>query len=230
MNDPVIAYRPFLNTDPPAIVDLWKQQPRFRRLSSTVSRNDFDRLVFGKPYFDPDGFIVAVDDERPCGFVHAGFGPNDDGSDLGYETGLLLQLRCHERDDASEVRSELTTRALEYLRQNGSTVCFAASRFPWVPYYLGLYGGSRIPGVPHEDESMMQALQQEGFETSDRILVFQLKLTGFRPRVDRNQMTVRRQFQIAAVVDPQPSNWWDNCMYGMAETFAFRLVDRRSKM
>jgi hypothetical protein len=32
-------------------------------------------------HFDPAGLIVATDgDGAPCGFVHAGFGPGDDGA------------------------------------------------------------------------------------------------------------------------------------------------------
>jgi hypothetical protein len=39
-----------------------------------------ERWVFSKPHFDPDGLIVAVDDEadnKIVGYALAGFGPND---------------------------------------------------------------------------------------------------------------------------------------------------------
>ena len=77
----MIDYRPFQNTDLPAIVDLWRDQPQFRRLSSTVSRIDLDHLVLSKPYFDPEGFIIAQKAGETVGFVHAGFGPNASGSE-----------------------------------------------------------------------------------------------------------------------------------------------------
>ena len=37
-----------------------------------------ERFAYSKPFFDPDGLIVAVDGEQRVGFVHAGFGPNGD--------------------------------------------------------------------------------------------------------------------------------------------------------
>lgn len=225
----VIDYRPFQNTDLPAIVDLWREQPQFRRLSSTVSRNDLDHLVLSKPYFDPEGFIIARQAGETVGFVHAGFGPNASGSDLDFKTGLLCQLRCRPGPDSNEVRDGLVTQALQYLRAKGAELCYSASKFPFVPFYLGLYGGSRIPGVPQEDEWLLQALRSHGFLENEKIPIYQRTLAGFRTPIDRQLMKVRRQFQLVSLVDPLPATWWENCMLGWAETFSFRIHERETQ-
>ena len=222
----LIKYRPFLNTDLPAVVDLWRKMPQFRRLSSTLSGNDLEQRVLSKPYFDPQGFIVAEVDGVTSGFVHAGFGPDAKGGNLDFTTGILCQLRALEIPQASEIRTELIQRACLYLSSKGALRCFSASRFPDVPFYLGLYGGSRIPGVPQEDETLLEALETGGFREHDRILIFQRSLNGYRSTIDRQAMHVRRRFQVQAIIDPTPATWWENCMLGMAETHAFRLLDR----
>ena len=51
-----------------------------------------EQFVFSKPYFDPAGLIVALRDGRPVGFVHAGFGPNDEGTALSTEMGTTYLL------------------------------------------------------------------------------------------------------------------------------------------
>lgn len=225
----VINYRPFQNTDLPTIVDLWREQPQFRRLSSTVSRNDLDHLVLSKPYFDPAGFIMAIVEGQTSGFVHCGFGPNESGSELDWTTGILCQLRSRSGPAAEEIRNGLIEQALDYLRSKGAKVCYSASKFPFVPFYLGLYGGSRIPGVPQEDEVLLQSLIANGFRENERIPIFQRTLAGFRTPIDRQLMNVRRQFQVQSIVDPMPATWWENCMLGMAETFAFRLLERKTQ-
>jgi len=115
---------------------------------------------------------------------------------------------------------------LDYLKTHGAVRCYAASRFPWVPYYLGAYGGSRIPGVPIEDESFLHALADRGFVEHDRIEIFQRTLAGFRIPVDRSLRSLRREYQVKAIVDPKLDSWWDYCTYGTAEMFRFRLFDR----
>ena len=38
-----------------------------------------ERYVLSKPTFDPQGLIVATDEDKLVGFAHAGFGPDEQG-------------------------------------------------------------------------------------------------------------------------------------------------------
>ncbi len=222
----MIEYRSFLNTDPPALIDIWQNQPPMRCLASVLSHADLDQMVLAKPYFDAAGLILAVDDGKPVGFVHAGFGPAPGWGGVDESVGIISQLRVINSDQAAEVSRELLIRAASYLAGSGATICYAGSKFPCSPFYLGLYGGSRIPGIPIEDEFMSTALQRFGFQTGDRILVLQRSLQEFRQPISRSQMAVRRMYQVIPTVDPLLPNWWDCCSFGWSEIFGFRVSQR----
>lgn len=222
----MIEYRSFLNTDPPFLIDIWRNQPPMRCLASTLTHADLDQLILAKPYFDAAGLILALDDGKPVGFVHAGFGPAPGWEGVDQSVGIISQLRVIDFDQAPEVSRELLHRAANYLAGCGATICYGGSKFPCSPFYLGLYGGSRIPGIPVEDELMSVALQRFGFQTGERILVFQRSLQEFRPPVSRSQMAVRRMYRVMPTVDPLLPNWWDCCSFGWSEILGFRLAQR----
>lgn len=184
--------------------------------------------MFSKPYFDPAGLILALQDQQPLGFVHAGFGPNPERQDLDLSTGVIAALRIVESPMSEEVASGLIERALAYLHQRGARIAYAGSAFPFAPYYLGLYGGSRIPGVLDDDVSARRGLIAAGFEQGDEILIFQRHLAGYRTLVDRQQMSVRRQYQVGSDTDPDSSNWWDACTLGSTLRTRFTLTDRKA--
>ena len=78
----MIEYRPFRNTDPPGLAALWNDVFTGRGAVQMRTASPLEFFVFSKPYFDPEGLIVAVMNNVPVGFVHAGFGSNADGSAL----------------------------------------------------------------------------------------------------------------------------------------------------
>ncbi len=225
----MFQFRPFLNTDPPLIVDIWRRQQPLPAVVESLTRDILDRHVLSKQYFDRQGFFLALQGETPVGFVHAGFGPNKDLTDLDRTVGIICQLKIVQGQPVSEISQPLLNLAANYLREQGSTECVAGCLFPYAPFYLGIYGGSRIPGILVEDQTTLAALQEYGFKTAQKIGIFSRKLSDFRIPVDRQLMSVRRQFQTVAEADPLETSWWECCTLGMAERDCFRAVDRSSK-
>ncbi len=223
----MIEFRTFLNTDPPAIVEIWGKQKPIRCLTQVLTRKMLDQMVFAKPYFDPDGLIMAFENGAPVGFVHIGFCPEDQMDRVDHSRGVVSQIRIVDCENAPQIADGLWEHAKKYLESKGSSVCHASGQFPFSPFYVGLYGGSRIQGVPFEDAETKRWLNRFGFQTGRQIEVLQLNLAGFRPPVSRAQMAIRRQYQVAAVVDPLLPNWWESCTFGWAELFGFR-IHRRS--
>lgn len=211
------------------LVEIWRDQKRFPGLVSSIAVSNLEDLLLGKPYFDAAGLILAFDDDRPLGFVHAGFADSHDENDLDVETGIISQIRVVPCEQEADVISGLMTRAIDYLKQSGSAQVYFGSCFPSSPFYLGFYGGSRIQGVVEEDEVANKACEQFGFEEVSRVAIFRRSLVGFRTVVDRNQMQVRRAFQIRSDADPSLKTWCEACTMGRNIRMRFSLIDRKDE-
>jgi len=223
-----IQYRPFLNTDPPLVIKLWRSQPVFRGFHSNLTVADFELHVLSKPYFERDGFLVAIrlgEDGQPelLGMVHASFDVNPELGDLNKSVGIVSQLRLRAFDRQSEVEDRLLQLADEYLRRNGAAEVWFGSRFPQAPFYLGLYGGSRVPGVLEEDTAVVAALQRNGFVKVNEIAILQRELGHVQSISGRKQLLVRRNYLISAIADPLEKSWWECCTLGMAERDRFTI-------
>jgi ribosomal protein S18 acetylase RimI-like enzyme len=219
----VYDFRPFRNSDPPRIAEIWRDQPPQRGVMQPVTPALLEQLVFSKPYFDPEGLILALDGDMPVGFVHAGFGGDESRTametDLG--TTYLLMLRAEHRDAA--LADELLTRAEDYLRARGTSVLYAGGIRPLDAFYLGLYGGSELPGVLASDPMLHEACARKGYREIDRVNVLQLELASFKPPITRSQRLLRRELSITEIASPAVTAWWEACTTCAFERIEFLL-------
>jgi ribosomal protein S18 acetylase RimI-like enzyme len=222
----VIRYRHFRNCDPPGIAEVWRIQPPLHGRIQPLSPLLLEYQIFSRPYFDHAGLIVAVDGETIVGFAHAGFGASDDRSALDHETGVVCQLLVAPREDRDDIVRELLTHAEAYLQERGAKLIYAGGIHPVNPFYLGLYGGSELPGVLASDAAMLSAFAS-GYREIDRVVLLERELASFRAPVDRRTMQVRRTYHIEATFDPPAANWWDACTYGSADRTRFVLRQPR---
>ena len=227
---PLIEYRFFLNTDLPLIVDLWTRLGSVEGLVSSVDETILEKHIFSKLYFDRLGFCVASENDRIVGFAHAGFPPTEDLSNLDKRSGIVSQLRVQPREDSGEIGRQLLKNATAYCKSEGADTIYAGCRFPYSPFYLGLYGGSRHPGVLDSDESMLSMFADFGFSVYDQVIIMQRGLDGFKTITDRQQMTVRRSYLINASTYPIEKSWWESCTLGTADRERFTVVNKRSKV
>lgn len=221
-------FRTFLNTDPPEIVRIWHSQPERSRFANTFSHDLFETMVLSKPYFEPEGLLVAEEDGRMQGFVHAGFAPTADWSDLELSDGVISLLLLDPQSDF-EVGLRLLELAEAYLVSRGCRRVHVGSRFPEGPFYLGLFGGSQIPGVlPRQQVRLAELLNAAHYEAVEPIHVMQRSMQDFRTVIDRQQTQVRRKYQIEEVIDPKPFAWWETCTLGETDRTRYVLRKRMS--
>lgn len=220
----VYTFRPFRNSDPPHLAEIWRDQPPQRGRMQPATACVLEQLVFSKPYFDPAGLIVALRDNTPVGFAHAGFGPNDEQIALATDIGTTYQLllRSEYRDDS--LAGELLAHSEAYLRERGSKVIYAGGIHPLDAFYLGLYGGSELPGVLVGDSIFHNACRQCGYREIDRVRILQLELAGFRAPITRNQRQLRREMVGHEIPSPPARSWWDACTIGAFERIHILLT------
>ncbi|OHB68696.1 MAG: hypothetical protein A2V70_10320 [Planctomycetes bacterium RBG_13_63_9] len=222
----MLSYHTFRNTDPPVLTAIWRSRSGQPGLTESVSADLFEQLIFAKLYFDYDGLIVAREDGRPVGFAHAAFGPNAAEDLLTTELGVTCMSLV--RPDAAEadVASGLLQRCEEYLLGRGAKVLYGGGIRPLNPFYLGLYGGSELPGVLDSDEVARAAFLSHGYREIDHTLILRRDLYDFQAVIDRRQMQIRRQMIAEVTMDCPSRTWWEACTLGEFELIRFELIPR----
>ncbi len=110
---------------------------------------------------------------------------------------------------------ELLSRAEEYLRSRGAGVLYAGGVGHLNGFYLGMYGGSEMPGVLDSSPAAQQFFLAAGYREIDQTLVLHRETATFHPPVDRRVMQLRRTAAVRAAMDPPATSWWDACTMGI---------------
>ncbi len=219
-------YRAFRNTDPPSLCALWRSRAGWPELRQPVSVELFEQQVFGKPWFDYEGLILAFEGEQPVGFAHASFEVDTQGSALNMQTGVVCLVCVRPGCAIGEVGAGLVQQCEAYLRRRGAKVVWGGAVGPMCPFYVGLYGGCDPPGVLDTDRISAEAFVARGFRETRERLIFRLGLADFRPAMDRGQIQLRRRLAVQVTRDPTPRSWWEACTAGDFELTRFDLVPR----
>jgi ribosomal protein S18 acetylase RimI-like enzyme len=221
----VIQYRTFRNADPPNVVSVWNQC--FTGRGATILRGStlVEYFTFAKPYFDPQGMILALSDTTPVGYAHAGFAPTADGSALDPKVGVLCSLGVVPAWRRQGIGSELLRRAEEYLRGRGATEVLAGPLAPRNPFTFGIYGGCQSPGFLDSDPLARPFFEKHGYRPREAVVVLQRRLSQALNVIDARFAAFRQQYEVHA--GPLPvKTWWQECVLGPIEVVEFRLGER----
>ncbi len=219
--------RPFRNTDPPHLAEIWRSQPPQRGLLQPVSAPLLEYSVFSKMHFDRAGLIVATKEDVLVGFVHAGFGPNEDYTSIDTSIGTTLLMMTRHGMEDNGLADQLLAASEDYLRSRGASVFYAGGLKPLNSFYLGLYGGSEIPGVLHSNNLLRDACLRRGYSESAKVTIQHCDLTRFRPLVTRKVRQLKFNTRVLETTDPLADNWWEACVWGSHERDRFELFDKR---
>src|SRR5262245_34637977 len=99
---------------------MWNASISGRGAAHAIDVADLDRLVFSKPYFDPRGITLAEEEGHAVGFVHAGFGADDEGQ-LSRDYGVIAMLVVVPSHRRRGIARDLVRRAEDYLRAGGGS-------------------------------------------------------------------------------------------------------------
>lgn len=222
----MIQYRGFRNTDPPGLVDIWNDCFTARGAARLRHASLLERHVYAKPYFDPAGLIVALDEGTPIGFVHAGFGPNQRETLLSRSTGVICLLGVREAYRRRGIGSELLTRGEAYLKQSGAQTIHAGLLRPTAPFYFGIYGGSDLPGLLSSDTAAAPFLEMHRYRAVETSLVYQRHLEQPVNIVDARFANLRRRFDVRILPRVAVGTWWQEAVLGLIEPVEFRLEEK----
>jgi GNAT superfamily N-acetyltransferase len=224
----MLVYRSFRNTDPPAMAAIWRSRAGQPGLIEPVSVDLLEQSVFGRLHFDYAGLIFAFEEGRPVGFAHAAFGPNARRTGICTERGVICVLLVRPDGREADVAEGLLERCEAYLRRRGAKTLYGGAVRPLNPFYLGLYGGSELPGVLEHDTVARDVYRSHGYQEVDRTVLFRLQLDGFRPPVGRRQVELRRRMMVQMKMDPRARDWWEACITADFDLARFEVAPRGS--
>ncbi len=205
----MIEIRCFRNDDPPRLAEVWRAADLGPAAMQPMTTAMLEAGVFSKPYFDRHGLLVAVDDGRVVGFGHAGFGPDTDRSGIDTREGATFLVAVVPHPESESIADRLLAACEEYLRKRGAVVLLGGGSSKMRSFYLGLYGGSDLPGILDSSAVLVGVFRRAGYIEGDRIAVLRRALAGFRPPVSRQQMTIRRTTQLRVIDEPDRRDWWE---------------------
>jgi ribosomal protein S18 acetylase RimI-like enzyme len=225
-----MQYRPFRNTDPPALAEVWNESLTGRGAYQLRTPVPLDRWLLSKPYFTSDALIVAVDPEQEnkvVGFALCGFGPCEDrtAQDTGGVVCCVLVRPSHRRRG---IGRELLRRSEQWLLDQHADVVVVGSQRPYNPYLFGLYGGANSPGILASEPDADAFLTAMGYQRAEAHLVYQRPLDKPIDVADGRFVGLRRRFDIQVVRPTVSQSWWEECTWGVLEPTEFRLVDKLS--
>lgn len=220
--------RRFHNTDPPHLAEIWRSQPTQRAIAQPITTALLEQCVFAKNYFDPNGLLVATKDGKPIGFVHAGFGPSDCGSTLDCDFGTTYQIRVHSDHKDANIEDALLKASEEYLTGQGAKVLYGGGLLPMNGFYLGLYGGSELPGVLDSDSLQQEIYTRNEYRPIDRTPVMHCDLSLFQPPISRSSRECLRNNYVEVTPDPSPKSWWTGNTFGCFDRVNYNLMNRKT--
>ena len=226
----MIVFRRFLNTDPPALADVWNESHTARGSFPLRTPAILERWVLSKPYFDPEGLIVAVDDtdKRIMGYALAGFGPTEDLTALDYTQGVICSVAVRTGAMRQHLGGELVKKCEEYLTRRGATTLRAGPVWPYCPFGFGLYGGTNCPGFLASDTGADPFFRSLGYEPAGNTLVFHKKLDAPISITDARFGMLRKRYETQVMRAAGVPSWWHECVWGTLDPVEFRMVDKLS--
>jgi ribosomal protein S18 acetylase RimI-like enzyme len=222
----VLHYRTFRNTDPPRLVELWNQVFESSGAVLLPGTSLLELHVLAKPYFDPEGLQLAVEDERIVGFAHAGFGPNALETELSTNVGVTCLVGVHPAVRRRGIGRELLRRSEAYLRRRGATEIYAGPSPRRNPFYLGLYGGSDSAGALASDAAADPFLARCGYRPNQTFEVWERRLDTPLNLNDWRFPGHRRKYEVRIVPRTGIGTWWRECTEGPLEMVEFRLEEK----
>lgn len=219
------SYRPFRNYDPPKLLRIWSECAGKPGLIQPLTLPYLERSVLNKPYFDPNGLFLAFEDDQPVGFAHAGFLPQATQGELAREQGITCMLMVSKACDQQVVANELLDRCEDYLARGGARVLYGGSPNPCHPFYLGLYGGFRLPGIMQNDTLLTTLFGARGYQVVGGYLRFQVSRDQYRHLFDSNIIGRFSGFNIQQTTDPVPVSWCEALCFCESEIIQYTLIN-----
>ncbi len=92
------------------------------------------------------------------------------------------------------------------------------------PFYLGLYGGSQLPGILNTDHEALGFFQASGYQVLHTKQQTQIQTAHVTPPVSRELRLLKRQYVVKAANLYGATTWWEASTLGEFDRVVFELA------
>lgn len=188
-----IEWQTYRDEHAPAVAALFNKQTRNHEHIIAMTPDRFRTRVAAKPYFEPDGLILAFDGSELVGFVHACVAANTEtpeGSGPAWPRIVMLLLDA----GRPQVGVQLVEKATAWLRDHSDQTPTALHPHKGYPFYRGHWLGGEPQGpltLPH----VQMALATGGYPQTHQDVFMVAPMidapTRFEPRLSESASDVR---------------------------------------
>ena len=252
-----IFYRTFKNMDGPGLCQVWNRSCYADIKGKTLRADSFELFVASNLFFDPAHLVVAVEspeepdpnglfDGRIIGFVHGGFGPNQEMNGCDKSVGYIAMLIVENREDQQEVRARLLYEMEKIFFQMGIRTVIVGAVYPNAPFYTEEIFGWEQNGILENDPFLPQILLMNHYIAVERYRTLTFVLRNITP-LNFSQRMLARNVELvtpanysspnnmaptapeASPTSPIPRDWWEICAHPTLEWNLFVLRDLQTR-
>lgn len=170
-----LTIQPHQNDDVPVLCELFNQQAHDIDHIARLDTPRFNALVVAKPYFDPQGLLVARDGGETIGWIHACVAAGSEPYHDPANAVARIRMLCFE-PGRLDVGAALLHAAHAYLRQRGCMKIEAFHARHGYPFYRGLWMGGE-PMAPVTLPHVLIALTTAGYRLTQQSVFMTCRMT-----------------------------------------------------
>lgn len=218
-----MIYRPYHNADPPKLHQLWHACQLGRNAAEGFPCDVFELLSISPPFFERAGLIVAEQDKRIVGYVHAGFAVNQLESGLDVQQGVLAALMVHPDFRRQGIGRQLVQHAEMWLQRRGALAVEAGCGLGRGGFYCGIYGGLEPSGFCSAAAPWKEFFQAVGYGSGQETFVLRRDLMLSRDPVNARLLRHRRELKLVITDRPGAESWWWFVRFGHLDSLRFEM-------
>lgn len=222
----VVEYRTFHNCDPPEILKLWHASQLGPSAAEGFPSDILELFVFSQPFFDRNGFFVAVEEGRVVGFAHAGFGCNEQETCLDKRLGNIAAIVVHPDFRRRGIGTGLIQKCQDYLNSSGAAEIVAGAGLDGNGFYNGIYGGLQSSGFSLAAGPWTEFYEKLGYTAARKTTVLHRDLTTGRDPVSSRLIRHRRRLNLVITDRVGDLSWWWHVRFGQLDSLKFELQER----
>ena len=184
---------------------LYNAETAYEAHIAPLSPDRFVELVAAKSYFAPAGLLVAREDQRVVGWVHACCAPGSEGRHDPNQRIPRIRMLIFPRTRL-EVGNQLVAAATAWLRSQGHEAAEAMHAKDGYPFYRGLWVGGE-PMCPATLPHLHMALETGGYRTTQESIFLTAAMTE-PPPLPACQVALERTTEPAAMAHEGMRQSW----------------------